>query len=221
MTPELHKEIIVGCVAAVSTALFTGIPAVLLFWWTWQRDQERVIVKKLISNWPTLTGPWVPEKDAFGPVFDILARNRSLYPVHISAAGFYIDGEAIQLEHPGFLLKMKQNPDATSRYRYIADDDSDCREIPSQKLTTIGARNAEDRVRIKDALQRAAERRGISVGSVLTSPRVVAVVALESGREFTSESFSRRHWRSIKSRIARTFRVADVKWLIALVKRKG
>src|ERR1043166_6065289 len=133
MTPELAKEIIVGCVAALATA----VPAALLFWWTWQRDQERLIVKKLIPHWPTLTGDSIPETDAFGPVFEILVRNRSLFPVYVSAAGFLIDGEVIELQSPFFPAKMKRNPDPRAGGAYIADDSSDPRELPSQKFTTV------------------------------------------------------------------------------------
>jgi hypothetical protein len=57
-------------------------------------------VKKLIPNWSTLTDQWVPETDEFGPVFNILIRNRSLFPIYLSAFGFSIDGEVIALERP-------------------------------------------------------------------------------------------------------------------------
>jgi hypothetical protein len=40
MSPELEKEIIVGLLSAFLTAVFTGVPAILLFRWTWQRDQS-------------------------------------------------------------------------------------------------------------------------------------------------------------------------------------
>jgi hypothetical protein len=83
-------------------ALFTGIPAGLLFWWTWQRDQERLVVQKLFSNWQTLTGSTVSEKDESGPVFGILIRNRSLFSVHVSAVGFEMNRKVIPLESPMF-----------------------------------------------------------------------------------------------------------------------
>jgi len=50
MPHELTKEIIVRSMAAIAAALFSGIPAAVLVWWTWQRDRERVIVQKLA--WP-------------------------------------------------------------------------------------------------------------------------------------------------------------------------
>jgi hypothetical protein len=203
MTPELSKEIIVGCVAAVATALFTGVPAALLFWWTWQRDQERIIVKKLIPNWPTLTGEWVPERDAFGPVFNILIRNRSLFTVYFSAAGFLIDGEVIELRNLLLPLKMKPNPDPYSNRPNIADDSFDPREIPSQRYTTLDVYGKEDRTQIAAALMKAAKKHKSTIEEILTSSKVAAIVALQSGKEFTSETFRRRMWRRFKTRIKR------------------
>jgi hypothetical protein len=198
---ELTKEIIVGCVAAIATALFTGIPAALLFWWTWQRDQERIVVKKLIPHWPTITDQWVPEKDAFGPVFNILIRNRSLFPVYVSALGFSIDREVIELEHPLFPVKMKANPDPHSNRPNIADDDSDPRQILSQKFTTVDVH--ADRATVAAALTKAAERRNTSAEQLLTSSKVFAIVVSQAGNEFTSESFRRRLWRRTKTRMSR------------------
>lgn len=206
MTPELTKEIVVGTVAAAATAIFTGIPAALLFWWTWQRDQERIIVKKLIPNWPTLTGEWIPEKDQFGPTFDILVRNRSLFPVYISSAGFLIDGEVIELENPFLYLKMKPNPDPYSNRPYIADDEFDPKEVVSQKLTTIHVHGREDRARIGAALTKAAQRHNKSAEEILISPKVVAIVALQSGPQFTSESFRGRIWRRVRTRVRRWYK---------------
>ena len=81
MTPELKKEIIIGVCSALFTATFTGIPAVLLFWWTWRRDQERLVVQKLLMYLPTIAEYTDLEKDEFGPNFGIVVRNRSLFPV--------------------------------------------------------------------------------------------------------------------------------------------
>lgn len=203
MTPELIKEIIVGSVAAFATAVCTGIPAALLFWWTWQRDQERVIVQKLIPNWSTLAGERVPEKDGFGPVCNILIRNRSFFSVYVSAVGFLIDGEVIELEHPYFPLKMKANPDPNSNRPNIADDDSDPQEIPSQKLLMIDVYEDSDRAKIGESLMKAAKRHKTSAEKILISPRVAAIVALQSRKEFTSETLRRRIWRRAKRRLMR------------------
>jgi hypothetical protein len=48
MSPELTKEIIVGAITAFAAALFSGIPAAILIRWSWQRNQERLIVQKLM-----------------------------------------------------------------------------------------------------------------------------------------------------------------------------
>jgi hypothetical protein len=184
------------------TALFTGIPAALLFWWTWQRDQERLVVQKLFPNWQTITGNWVSEKDEFGPVFGILIRNRSLFSVHISAVGFDIDGEIIQLEHPLFPMKMKRNPDPHSQFPYIGDDDSDPQEIPSLKSTHVSL-NRADRPSIAAALLAASEKHKVSIENLLKSPRVAALVALETGKQFTSMPFMKRIGREVRDRISK------------------
>ena len=124
MTPELTKEVIVACLGVVLTALFTGVPAVLLFWWTWRRDQERLLVQKLFSNWQTIDWKWVSAKDAHGPVIDILIRNRSLFSVHVSAVGLRIHNRIIEIEHLLFPMKMKKNPEPLSNRPYIPDEDS-------------------------------------------------------------------------------------------------
>jgi hypothetical protein len=197
MTPELTKEVIVDCVSVALTAIFTGVPAALLFWWTWQRDQERLIVKKLFTNWQTITGNWVPEKDKFGPVFGVLIRNRSLFPVHVSAVGFDIGGEIIQLESPLFPMKMKKNPDPSSRFPNIGDEDFDPGEIPSLKSTHVSL-NPQDRPRIAAALLAASKKHGVSIEDLLRSRRVAALVVLETGKEFTSLSFVERIWGKVR-----------------------
>lgn len=198
---ELTKEIIVGCIAAIATAIFTGIPAALLFWWTWQRDQERIIVKKLIIHSATIADHWVADIDAFGPVFNILIRNRSLFPIYVSAVGFSIDGEVIELEHPLFPAKMKANPDPYSNRPNIADGDSDPREILSQKFTTVDT--YKDRAKVASALTKAAERRNTSAERILTSSKVFAIVVSQAGNQFTSESFHQRIWRRTTTRLKR------------------
>jgi hypothetical protein len=194
---ELKKEIIVGCIAAIATA----IPAALLFWWTWKRDQERIIVKKVIPHSPTLTDQSVPEKDEFGPVFNILITNRSLFPIYLSAFGVSIDGEVIVLESPLLPVKMKANPDPYSNRPNIADADSDPREILSQKSTTV--ERYANRAKVASTLTRAAERHNTSAETILTSSKVFAIVLSQARNEFTSESFRHRIWRTTKTRLKR------------------
>jgi transposase len=62
VTPELEKEMVVGILSVFFTALFTGIPAVLLVWWTWKRDQEQLVVQKFVNRWDTIAGGKVLEK---------------------------------------------------------------------------------------------------------------------------------------------------------------
>lgn len=197
MSPELTKEVIVDSISVILTAIFTGVPAALLFWWTWQRDQERLVVKKLFTNWQTITGNWVPEKDKFGPVFGILIRNQSLFSVHVSAVGFDIDGETIQLERPLFPMKMKKNPDPHSPFPNIGDDDFDPQEIPSLKSAQVSL-NPADRPRIVAALLAASKKHDVSIEDLLRSRRVAALVALETGKQFTSLSFTKRMWGKVR-----------------------
>jgi len=93
MTPELWKELIIG----VFTAAFTGIPAMLLFWWTWRRDQERVLVQKILPFTQDENGAIALMQDEVGPKFGLVVRNRSLFSVYLSHAAFEIDGELLPL----------------------------------------------------------------------------------------------------------------------------
>jgi hypothetical protein len=195
MSPELTKEIIVGCVAVFFTALFTGIPAALLFWWTWQRDQERLIVQKLLWYGKTHDGKRVLWKDSPGPKFGLLIRNRSLFSVRVDAVGFEIGGDVIQLEHPAFPLKLKRNPDRTSNRPNIPDEDSDPYELSSGASVQVSVFNAGDRAKLCAALQTTANKSRRSMDEVLDSPRMIAMVALETGRQFTSMPFYKKAWR--------------------------
>lgn len=158
MTPELEKETIVSVV----TALFTGIPAVLLVWWTWKRDQERLIVQKRFPDQKLVAG----KLNDVPPGFGILIRNRSLYSVRISAVGFAIDGTIIHLT-------------------------SDPLEIPIRASLTVPL-SAADRPRVATALLKAATKHGVSIEEFLNTPKVVAMAALESGKQFTSAPFFKR-----------------------------
>jgi hypothetical protein len=193
MTPELTKEIIVGVVAAGCTALFTGVPAALLFWWTWQRDQERLIVALTFKEW-NHAGKLVPSMDSFGPACGILVRNRSLFPVHLNSAGFQIDGDVIRLETLLLPLKTRMVYDRFGNGRAQVDESIDPSEIPVQKFLEVTPRGTADRTRIVGALQTAAKRHGVSVEEILASSKVVAIVTLESGKQFTSEPFPQRLW---------------------------
>ena len=199
MTPELEKEVIIGVVSALFTAVFTGIPAAALFWWTWQRDQERLVVQKLLNEVHTAAGSSVLERDSLGPTFGILIRNRSLFPVHISAVGYKIDSDfPIALERPLLSSKMRPNMDPNSNRHYTIDDTFDPWEIPSQALLRVKLSNG-DRVRIVPALLEAAERLNLSMEDLLRGPSVEALVVSETGKQFTSMLF----WTRVKRVFAR------------------
>lgn len=195
MTPELTKEIVIGSLSVFFTALFAGLPGAALFWWTYQRDQERLIVEKTRPRGLALEGKQVFAKDNVGPVFGIIIRNRSLFSVHVSAVGFEIDGDVIQAEHPGFPSNMKRNPDQLSPKLFIADEDTDPCEIASQASVQVSLFNPGDRKKFSAALLRAANKRHTSVESILNGPRMIAMVATETGKLFSSMPVRKRVFR--------------------------
>jgi len=197
---ELEKETIVACVAAA----VTGIPAALLFWWTWRRDQERLKVLKIIDYWPTLDNGQVMAKDETGaPTLGILVRNRSLFPVRVSAAGFRLDRTYIRLENLYLPLRLKKNPDPGSNRPNIPDD-SDPSEIRTGESLRINVRGQVDKAAISQAITEACQRLNVSAEDFVQSRRVAALVALETGREFTSMPFGKRIWRSMSEPLAHT-----------------
>ena len=155
--------------------------------------RERLVVTVTTKTW--FRGKYVPTKDSFGPACGILIRNRSLFPVHISSAGFKIDGQVIELENLDLPLKTKMVTDGYGNSRAVTDDSYDPSEIPVQKFLQIKPYSPTDRTRIVDALQIAAKRHRVSIEEILASSRVVAIVALETGKECTSEPFPQRFWR--------------------------
>lgn len=188
MSPELLKETIVASVAAVCAA----IPSALLVWWTWKRDQERLVVQKSPVTMQGLDGNPVLMKDNSGtPNLRVLIRNRSLFPVRVSAVGFDIDGTVLQMERPNVSLSMKQNPNPRSNQLYIPDDSVDPWEIQSGAYLIVESRGSWDSFR--EALEKAANKRKTSVEKLIMSRRVRALAALESGTEFASASGIRRY----------------------------
>ena len=135
--------------------------------------------------------------DALGPAPGILIRNRSLFPVHISSAGFRIDKEVIELDRLGLPVKTRMVWDQYGNGRAVADEDCDPTEIASQTFLQITPYGKKDRERIVGALHAAAKRHGVPVEEILASSRVVAIAALETGKQFTSEPFPQRAWRRL------------------------
>jgi hypothetical protein len=179
MTPELEKEIIVG----VATAFFTGIPTAFLVWWTWARDQERLLINMLIGRRRPAGAPPSGDDGLNGMVI----RNRSLFSVRISYVGFHINGQFIQLEGSLVPAKMVRNPNRASQYTFIADENHDPWEISSQSSTSVQL-GAVDRPVVAAAIMRAATARQISVEELLDSPATFAIVMTETGKRFTSLS---------------------------------
>jgi hypothetical protein len=201
---ELVKETIVACVGAA----FTGVPAILLFWWTWRRDQERLTVQKLIDEWPTLDGRGVIVKDDSGiPRLGILVRNHSLFPVHMSAAGFSIDGEVLQLQSLNLPLRIRKNPDPSSN-RPNVPDDSDPAEIRAGESLQlkVKALNPSDSDLLRASISRACGKHEVSAEELVLSRRVVALVALETGKRFSSLPVGKRLWRQIFEPLAGIWR---------------
>jgi hypothetical protein len=183
MTPELEKEVIVGILSAFFTALFTGIPAAALFWWSWRRDQERLVVQKLVIKPRTSGGS--AEREKRDPTFGILIRNRSLFPAHVGDVSFKIDGNVIRLEDPGVPNKTKRNTDAMSSVQLVLDENFDPWEIPSQASLRVNVRYW-DHSKIVTALSAAGTKLNLSNEDVFRGPSVEALVESETGKEFTS-----------------------------------
>ena len=190
MTPDLTKETIVASV----TAVFTGVPAALVFWWTYCRDQERLIIRKLRPRGTTLEGKKVLATDPLGPVFGILIRNLSLFPVHISAEGFDIDGEVIQPERAHFGRNTRRNPGRSANPVRPPDPDHDPDpfEIPSNSYVMVTVVDPVDRKNLAAGHLRAQKRRGTLIEDVPDDPEVIAVVVTETGKRFTSASWRQR-----------------------------
>jgi hypothetical protein len=209
---ELAKETIVACVGAA----FTGVPAMLLFWWTWLRDQERLKVQKLIDHWPTIEGKLVMAKDEGDiPSLGILIRNRSLFPVRVSSGGFRVDGNVIELNDLYLPSRLKPNPDANSNQPNIPDG-TDPAKIRAGDSVQIRLRGQVDRDAIHDAVHRACVKRGISPEKLVLSRKVVALVALETGRIFSSLPFTTRLQRLTIEPIASIWH-----WLLGRLSRQN
>lgn len=199
---ELEKETIVACVGAA----FSGVPAVLLFWWTWRRDQERLIVQKVIDHYPTLGGGQVIAKDQSGiPLIDVLIRNRSLFPVRVSAVGFQIDKTVIQLETLDWPVKVKRNPDPYTALSEVPDD-RDPSELRPGESVRIALRDTADREALRTAITDACKKHKMTPEELVLSRKVKALVALESGRQFSSLPFTVLIRRVVLEPIATTFR---------------
>jgi hypothetical protein len=160
-----------------------------------------VKVLKIIDYWPTLDGGAVMAKDATGnPTLAILVRNRSLFPIRLSAAGFKVDRKVIRLENLSLPLRLKRNPDSGSNRPNIPDD-SNPSEIRTGESLRINLSGQIDQRAVSQAIDEACKRLNVNAEDLVQSRRVAALVALETGREFTSMPFGRRIWRSVSEPI--------------------
>ena len=91
MTPEQTFTLWTTALAGLQTVAFTGWIA----YWTWRRDQERIIVQKSPVYWETIDGtdPDGTETDATLCGVGIVVTNLSLYPVRIVGLGFRMNGK--------------------------------------------------------------------------------------------------------------------------------
>ncbi len=86
MTPEHKFTMWVTVLTGLPTIVFTGVVA----FWTWWRDQERIIVHKSPTYWETEDGTRTNETLCG---VGIIVSNLSLYPVRIAGLMFVIDGK--------------------------------------------------------------------------------------------------------------------------------
>lgn len=88
MLSDREFKILITGLAALPTILLAGVAT----YWSWRRDQERIIVQKSPVHWQTLDGTQ-NENTLTG--LGIVVRNMSLYPVRIVGLGFILDGKAL------------------------------------------------------------------------------------------------------------------------------
>src|ERR1019366_2001415 len=86
MTPDQKIALWTAAVVALPTIVFTGAVA----YWTWRRDQERIIVQTSPTKWSALAGT---QTEGTLSGVGIAVVNLSLYPVRIAGLGFLLDGE--------------------------------------------------------------------------------------------------------------------------------
>ena len=77
MTSEHTFTLWTTALSALPTIVFTGVIA----YWTWRRDQERIIVQKSPQYWNTLDGT---QPDAALCGVGVVVTNLSLFPVRIT-----------------------------------------------------------------------------------------------------------------------------------------
>jgi hypothetical protein len=125
MTPDQRFTLWTTALTALPTIVFTGVVA----FWTWRRDQERVIVQKSPRYWQSADGK---ETEAALCGLGIIVTNLSLYPVRIAGLGFRLDGK-----HALALDNTKWTPEVPSHARMaVYADDGEWNLIKQRGLHT-------------------------------------------------------------------------------------
>ena len=160
------------------------------------------MVQKAVNFASTVDGQRVVVKDQNGiPSMGILIRNRSLFPVRISALGFKVGKMVIPLKSYYLPLRLKKNPEPNSNRPNIPDD-SDPAELRSGESVRIDLTGQKDKSAINEAIKITCQKHRMTPEALVLSRRVAALVALESGREFTSMPL----WKFIRRSISEPVR---------------
>jgi len=88
MTTDQKLTLWTSVLTAIPTIVFTGAVA----FWTWWRDQERIIVQKSPKHWRTETPI---EESAVPSGLGIVVKNLSLFPVRVIGLGFTLSGKTV------------------------------------------------------------------------------------------------------------------------------
>lgn len=82
MTADQKVVIWAALISAVPATTLSGVIA----WWTYRRDQERIVVRKSPMFWPNYDGSPPTDKNLGG--LGVAVTNLSLFPVRIVGLGF-------------------------------------------------------------------------------------------------------------------------------------
>jgi hypothetical protein len=77
-------------ITALPTITFTGFVA----YWTWRRDQERLVIQKVPFYYDSVIGTEVLAQGVPG---GILVRNLSLFPVRVAGLAFVAKGKFVEI----------------------------------------------------------------------------------------------------------------------------
>jgi len=159
LTDHTFTLLVAGLISAPTIA-FTGFVA----YWTWRRDQERLIVRKVIHR--KLVPRWGPEggvaTEVEADLGGIVVSNASLFPVRVMSLSFEIDGHEVVI---GPHASGGSWPDELASH--------------ARMFLYAGDREWEP-----------IRERGC--GSDIEDTRLVAVAITETGQRFTSDGISSR-----------------------------